>query len=107
LATEKHKQVIQHVNISMILFWIIMYLLYFYNVSSAFWRECWFFIPSSDFLSDHLRTRYAALLWKCGTEKVKAEYVSENEDTQKPKSQFTAPSQEDMVNVEYRLSITC
>ncbi|KAG5618344.1 hypothetical protein H5410_018168 [Solanum commersonii] len=37
-------------------------------------------VPSIPFQSEYLRLRYAALLWKYGTDKANAGYVSENDD---------------------------
>ncbi|KAG5627438.1 hypothetical protein H5410_012656 [Solanum commersonii] len=50
--------------------------------------------------ANYVRTRYATLLWKNGIEKANAGYVSENEDPPRPKSEFTAPAQDYLVNVE-------
>ncbi|KAK4720813.1 hypothetical protein R3W88_011046 [Solanum pinnatisectum] len=59
-------------------------------------------IPNSKngFCSQYLCTRYGALLWKYGTEKAKAGYVSENDYPTRPKNHFTAPTEEDLINVE-------
>ncbi|KAH0638901.1 hypothetical protein KY285_035487 [Solanum tuberosum] len=37
-------------------------------------------VPSIPFQSEYLRSRYATLLWKYGTDKANAGYVSENDD---------------------------
>ena len=40
-------------------------------------------VPSIPFRSDYLRSRYATLLWKYGTDKAKAKYSNENADPTK------------------------
>ncbi|KAL3351388.1 hypothetical protein AABB24_019799, partial [Solanum stoloniferum] len=37
-------------------------------------------VPSIPFQSEYLRSRYATLLWKYGTDKANAGYVSQNDD---------------------------
>ncbi|KAH0664737.1 hypothetical protein KY285_025943 [Solanum tuberosum] len=49
---------------------------------------------------DYLRTRYAALLWKYGTDKAKAGYVSENDDRTRPKSDFLPSADDEIINVD-------
>jgi len=57
-------------------------------------------ISSIPFWSDYLCTRYAALLWKYGTDKAKAGYVSENDDPTRPKSDFLPSTDDEMINVD-------
>uniref|UniRef100_M1DPD6 Ulp1 protease family, C-terminal catalytic domain containing protein n=1 Tax=Solanum tuberosum TaxID=4113 RepID=M1DPD6_SOLTU len=59
-------------------------------------------IPSDTdgYLSSYLRNRYAALLWRYDSDKVKGGYISENDDPPKPKGQFTTPTEEDFVNID-------
>jgi len=57
-------------------------------------------IPSNDFRSDYLRTRYATLLWKYGLNKAETGYVSENDDPTRSKSDYTPPTEDGLVNVE-------
>ncbi|KAK6789701.1 hypothetical protein RDI58_013501 [Solanum bulbocastanum] len=56
-------------------------------------------IPKIGFHSKYLCTRYRAI-WKYGTKKSKAGYVSENDDPTRPKSHSTEPAQEDLFNVD-------
>ncbi|KAG5630168.1 hypothetical protein H5410_001885 [Solanum commersonii] len=58
-------------------------------------------IPSDDFQSDYLCSRYGALLWRYNSDMAKIGYVSENEDSPKPKGHFTQPPQDDLVHIEY------
>jgi len=51
-------------------------------------------------LANYLRNRYAALLWRYGSDKFKGGYISENDDPPKPKGQFTTPTEEDFVNID-------
>ncbi|WMV42890.1 hypothetical protein MTR67_036275 [Solanum verrucosum] len=51
-----------------------------------------------DFLPEHLRKRYVALLWSY-SEKAKGAYVSENDDPPKPKGVVTPPLEEDLVHI--------
>ncbi|KAH0755029.1 hypothetical protein KY290_025299 [Solanum tuberosum] len=57
-------------------------------------------IPSISFQSDYLRNRYATLLWKYGMDKAKAGYVSDNDDPTRPKSDYTSPAEDGLINVE-------
>ncbi|KAK4713387.1 hypothetical protein R3W88_019294 [Solanum pinnatisectum] len=57
-------------------------------------------IPKNGFRSKYLYTRYEALLWKYGTKKATAGYVSENDDPTRSKSHSTEPTQEDLVNAD-------
>ncbi|KAG5606532.1 hypothetical protein H5410_028024 [Solanum commersonii] len=57
-------------------------------------------IPHDGFCSYYLRNRYAALLWRYVNDKANGGYVSENDDLQKPKGQFTSPPEEDLVHIE-------
>uniref|UniRef100_M1CIF2 HVA22 e n=1 Tax=Solanum tuberosum TaxID=4113 RepID=M1CIF2_SOLTU len=57
-------------------------------------------MPSNDFRSDYLRTRYATLLLKYGLNKAETGYVSENDDPTRSKSDYTPPTKDDLVNVE-------
>jgi len=57
-------------------------------------------IQSSNFRSDYLRSRYAALLWNYGSEKAEAGYVSDNDDPSKPRDHFTPPNHDALVNLE-------
>ncbi|KAG5588305.1 hypothetical protein H5410_048739 [Solanum commersonii] len=57
-------------------------------------------IPSISFRSDYLRNRYMQLLWKYGMDKFKARYVSDNDDSTRPKSGYTTPTEGGMINVE-------
>uniref|UniRef100_M1DGH7 Ulp1 protease family, C-terminal catalytic domain containing protein n=1 Tax=Solanum tuberosum TaxID=4113 RepID=M1DGH7_SOLTU len=51
-------------------------------------------------LANYLRNRYAALLWRYGSDKFKGGYISENDDPPKPKGQFTTPTEQDFVNID-------
>ncbi|KAH0681580.1 hypothetical protein KY284_022665 [Solanum tuberosum] len=57
-------------------------------------------ISPDGFRSDYLRNRYATLLWRYDNDKADDGYVSENDDPQKPKGQFTSPPEEDLVHIE-------
>ncbi|WMV14564.1 hypothetical protein MTR67_007949 [Solanum verrucosum] len=57
-------------------------------------------VPKIGFHSEYLCKLYGALLWKYGTKKAKARYVSENDDPTRPKSHSTVLVQEDLVNVD-------
>ncbi|KAK4737115.1 hypothetical protein R3W88_000812 [Solanum pinnatisectum] len=57
-------------------------------------------IPSYDFRSDYLCNRYGALLWRYDSDMAKAGYVSENDDSSKPKGHFTPPPQNDLGHIE-------
>ncbi|KAH0659794.1 hypothetical protein KY285_028416 [Solanum tuberosum] len=57
-------------------------------------------VPSIPFRSDYLRSRYATLLWKFGTDKVKAGYVSENDDPTRLKGVFIPLTDDELINVE-------
>ncbi|KAK6773595.1 hypothetical protein RDI58_028833 [Solanum bulbocastanum] len=52
------------------------------------------------YLSSYLHYRYAALLWRYDSNKVKGGYISENDDPPKSKGQFTTPTEEDFVNID-------
>ncbi|XP_027769730.1 uncharacterized protein LOC107029123 [Solanum pennellii] len=57
--------------------------------------------PDTDgHLANYLRNRYAALLWRYGSDKVNGGYISDNEDPPKPKGQFTTPTEDDIVNID-------
>ncbi|KAH0736954.1 hypothetical protein KY290_035659 [Solanum tuberosum] len=57
--------------------------------------------PDNDgHLANYLRNRYAALLWRYGSDKFKGGYISENDDPPKPKGQFTTPTEQDFVNID-------
>ncbi|KAG5623830.1 hypothetical protein H5410_009048 [Solanum commersonii] len=63
-------------------------------------------IQSNAFRSDYHRTRYATLLWKCGSQKIESRYVShDNDDPSKPKRYFTPSDHDALVNPEYLLCI--
>ncbi|WMV07630.1 hypothetical protein MTR67_001015 [Solanum verrucosum] len=51
------------------------------------------------FGSDYLRKRYATLLWKYGLNKVKAGYVSDNDDPPRLKSVLNPATENELVNV--------
>lgn len=56
--------------------------------------------PDTDgYLANYLCNRYAALLWRYGSDKVNGGYISENDDPPKPKGQFTTPTEGDIVNI--------
>uniref|UniRef100_M1C4Y8 Ulp1 protease family, C-terminal catalytic domain containing protein n=1 Tax=Solanum tuberosum TaxID=4113 RepID=M1C4Y8_SOLTU len=58
-------------------------------------------IQSNAFRSDYHRTRYATLLWKYGSQKIEAGYVShDNDDPSKPRRYFTPPDHDALVNLE-------
>ncbi|KAG5606796.1 hypothetical protein H5410_028288 [Solanum commersonii] len=65
---------------------------WFYTMSHP--MKCW-----TD-QSDYLRNRYATLLWKYGMDKAKAGYVSDNDDPTRPKSDYTSPAEDGLINVE-------
>ena len=50
-------------------------------------------------LANNLCNRYATLLWRYDSDKVKGEHTSENDDPPKPKGQFTTPNEQDFVNI--------
>ncbi|XP_069154564.1 uncharacterized protein [Solanum lycopersicum] len=50
-------------------------------------------------LANYLRNKYAALLWRYGSDKVNGGYISENDDPPKPKGQFTTPTEDDIINI--------
>ena len=57
--------------------------------------------PDTDgHLANYLRNRYAALLWRYGSDKVNGGYISDNDDPPKPKGQFTTPTEDDIVNID-------
>ena len=57
--------------------------------------------PDTDgHLANYLRNRYAALLWRYGSDKVNGGYISGNDDPPKPKGQFTTPTEDDIVNID-------
>ncbi|KAG5614409.1 hypothetical protein H5410_014233 [Solanum commersonii] len=58
-------------------------------------------VPSIPFRSDYLRSRYATLLWKYGTDKAKAGYVSENDDPTRLKGVFIPLIDDELINVVY------
>lgn len=96
----------------MILFRIIMYIFYIYNVYYAFLRECTLFLVSllnSSAIKfslhptiSYLITQYMICIStiEYGTEKAKVWYISENDDPSKSKSHFTTLAQKELVNVE-------
>ncbi|KAG5579830.1 hypothetical protein H5410_050457 [Solanum commersonii] len=49
---------------------------------------------------DYLRSRYATLLWKYGTDKAKAGYVSKNDDPTRLKGVFIPLTDDELINVE-------
>uniref|UniRef100_M1B3U1 Ulp1 protease family, C-terminal catalytic domain containing protein n=1 Tax=Solanum tuberosum TaxID=4113 RepID=M1B3U1_SOLTU len=57
-------------------------------------------IQSNNIRCDDLRSRYAALLWKYGSEKAEAGYVSDNDDPSEPTGHFTPPDHDVLVNLE-------
>ncbi|KAH0745207.1 hypothetical protein KY285_006864 [Solanum tuberosum] len=57
-------------------------------------------VPSIPFRSDYLRSRYATLLWKYGTDKAKMGYVSENDDPTRLKGVFIPLTNDELINVE-------
>ncbi|WMV07522.1 hypothetical protein MTR67_000907 [Solanum verrucosum] len=56
-------------------------------------------IPPDGYVSSYLHNRYATLLWRYDNDKAKGGYISVNDDPQKSKGEFTAPSEEDLVNM--------
>ena len=89
---------------------------YFINLYYVFCcRDCGLYVATfAEFLSDqlvippdtdghlanYLCNRYAALLWRYGSDKVNGGYISDNDDTPKPKGQFTTPTEDDIVNID-------
>ncbi|KAG5611111.1 hypothetical protein H5410_022392 [Solanum commersonii] len=57
-------------------------------------------ISPDGFCSNYLRNRYATLLWRYDNDKAEGGYVSENDDPQKPKGQFTSPPEKDLIHIE-------
>ncbi|KAH0645544.1 hypothetical protein KY290_034329 [Solanum tuberosum] len=57
-------------------------------------------VPSIPFQSEYLRSRYATLLWKYGTDKAKAGYVSENDDPIRLKVASILLTDDEFINVE-------
>ena len=53
---------------------------------------------------DILQITYAIdmphVLWRYGSDKVNGGYISDNDDPPKPKSQFTTPTEDDIVNID-------
>uniref|UniRef100_M0ZZ03 Ulp1 protease family, C-terminal catalytic domain containing protein n=1 Tax=Solanum tuberosum TaxID=4113 RepID=M0ZZ03_SOLTU len=57
-------------------------------------------VPSIPFRSDYLRSRYATLLWKYGTDKAKAGYVRKSDDPTRLKGAFIPLTDDELINVE-------
>ncbi|KAH0711518.1 hypothetical protein KY289_007477 [Solanum tuberosum] len=57
-------------------------------------------VPSIPFQSEYLRSRYATLLWKYGTDKANAGYVSENDDPIRLKAASILLSDDELFNVD-------
>ncbi|KAH0641276.1 hypothetical protein KY285_037862 [Solanum tuberosum] len=57
-------------------------------------------VPSIPFQSEYLRSRYATLLWKYGTDKPNAGYVSENDDPIRLKVASILLADDELFNVE-------
>ncbi|KAH0754435.1 hypothetical protein KY290_024705 [Solanum tuberosum] len=57
-------------------------------------------VPSIPFQSEYLRSRYATLLWKYGTDKANAGYVSENDDPIRLKAASILLADDELFNVE-------
>uniref|UniRef100_M0ZNV8 Ulp1 protease family, C-terminal catalytic domain containing protein n=1 Tax=Solanum tuberosum TaxID=4113 RepID=M0ZNV8_SOLTU len=57
-------------------------------------------VPSIPFQSEYLRSRYATLLWKYGTNKANAGYVSENDDHIRLKAASILLADDELFNVE-------
>ncbi|WMV34494.1 hypothetical protein MTR67_027879 [Solanum verrucosum] len=57
-------------------------------------------IQSNNFRSNYLRSRYATLLWNYDSEKAEVGYVSDNDDPSKPRSHFTPPNHDALINLE-------
>ncbi|KAG5587752.1 hypothetical protein H5410_048186 [Solanum commersonii] len=57
-------------------------------------------VPSIPFRSDYLRSRYATLLWKYGTDKAKTGYVSENDNSTRLKGVFIPLTDDELINIE-------
>ncbi|KAH0639786.1 hypothetical protein KY285_036372 [Solanum tuberosum] len=57
-------------------------------------------VPLIPFHSEYLRSRYATLLWKYGTDKANVEYVSKNDDPIRLKVAFILLADDELFNVE-------
>ncbi|KAG5630332.1 hypothetical protein H5410_002049 [Solanum commersonii] len=57
-------------------------------------------VPSIPFQSEYLRSRYVTLLWKYGTNKANAGYVSENDDPIRLKAASILLADDELFNVE-------
>ncbi|KAH0645449.1 hypothetical protein KY284_033333 [Solanum tuberosum] len=57
-------------------------------------------VPSIPFQSEYLRSRYATLLWKYGTDKANVGYVSENDDPIRLKAASILLVDDELFNVE-------
>ncbi|PHU06638.1 hypothetical protein BC332_23127 [Capsicum chinense] len=57
-------------------------------------------IPSSEFDSKKHRTRYTSLLWDYGVNKACTGYVSDNQDSSRPKRTFIRSEDTEMIDVE-------
>ncbi|KAH0768486.1 hypothetical protein KY285_004357 [Solanum tuberosum] len=57
-------------------------------------------VPSIPFQSEYLRSRYATLLWKYGTDKANVGYVSENDDPIRLKAASILLADDELFNVD-------
>uniref|UniRef100_M1BWD8 Ulp1 protease family, C-terminal catalytic domain containing protein n=1 Tax=Solanum tuberosum TaxID=4113 RepID=M1BWD8_SOLTU len=57
-------------------------------------------VPSISFRSEYLRSRYATLLWKYGTDKANVGYVNENDDPMRLKATSILLADDKLINVE-------
>ncbi|KAG5588413.1 hypothetical protein H5410_048847 [Solanum commersonii] len=57
-------------------------------------------VPSIPFQSEYLRSRYATLLWKYGTDKANVGYVSENDDPIRLKVASILLADDELFNVD-------
>ncbi|KAG5592263.1 hypothetical protein H5410_042777 [Solanum commersonii] len=57
-------------------------------------------VPAIPFRSEYLRSRYATLLWKYGTNKANAEYISENDDPIRLKVASILLADNELINVQ-------
>ncbi|PHT81408.1 hypothetical protein T459_14423 [Capsicum annuum] len=57
-------------------------------------------VPNDGLDAELLRKRYASLLWKYEEAKAQKSYASDIKDPRRPKSNFVAPDEEQLVHIE-------
>ncbi|PHU01155.1 hypothetical protein BC332_30942 [Capsicum chinense] len=57
-------------------------------------------VPNNEIDAELLRKRYATLLWKYGEAKAQKSYATDVKDPRRPKPNFVAPDEEQLVHID-------